>query len=140
MNFLHPVDPLERAERVAPKPDRHRPRAGDDEIQLRVVCPDFRSVRHTVPRLRAHVVAREELPVPVVDRLPRLPIEDLDDVVNVLARMRWRVVRTDAVRVAVRHLTQRIGPVIAARRRARRQNAAANTNLARRMIASRYCW
>ena len=63
------------------------------------------------------VVAREELPFSVVDRLPRLPIEDLDDVVNVLTRMRRRVVRTDGVRIAVRHLPQRTRPVIAAARR-----------------------
>ena len=69
-HVLHPVGALERMQRVAAEANRHRPRAGDDEVQLRVIRADLRAVREAVVRLGLRPVGRffldrlagEELP------------------------------------------------------------------------------
>src|SRR5215831_8749443 len=95
-DVLHPVDALERMQRVAAESKRDGPRTGDDEIQLRVICPNLGSVGEAVPRLGLRPTRRplldglagEELAYPVLDRLARLAIHDLDDVVDVLPSVR----------------------------------------------------
>ena len=93
-----------------------------------MIRADLRPVRHPVPRLGLrpgrHVgidrLSGEELSVAVLDRLPRLAVQHLNRVVDVLPSMRRRVVRLDDVRVALRHLAQRRRPALAPTRRQHR--------------------
>src|SRR4051812_16003794 len=107
---------------ITPKADCHCPLPRDWKVQLGTIGPDFRAVGHAIPRLGLRTrgcgvvdgLAGEELSIACLDRLPRLAVENLDDVVDVLSRMRRRIVGLDDVRVTHGILTERRRLVVAA--------------------------
>src|SRR5438105_8552861 len=132
-HVLHPLDFLERMQRVSSETQSHRPQARRHVVEFSVIRAHLWPVTEPIPSTRALFVVGVDLSLAVLNRFPGVAVTNEDLVLDVVACVGRRAGGSDRERVGLRDVVQLVllgFRLAAARDRTHRDDNSAYSNCA----------